>query len=120
MVSIAHHLNRTLEVWRPATSDDGAGGQDVTLGQVADDLAAKVDQPSAAEQEIAAQWGATITHTAYCQPDADVLRGDELRGDDGYGVEEVFRVIHATRPSGPRYLKLWLWRRQAEPLNEAS
>ncbi|OHV42192.1 hypothetical protein BBK14_11260 [Parafrankia soli] len=120
MVSIAHHLNRILSVYRPSTTDDGYGGQDVSLDLVAGDLPAKVDQPGAAEQEIAAQWGATITHVGYVLPGADVLRGDELRGDDGYGVIEVFRVQYAIRPSQPRYLKLGLFRRQAEPANEVS
>ena len=120
MVSVRHHLSRSLAVWRPVTSEDGQGGQVAELELVEADLPAKVDQPGAAEVEVAAQWGAKITHVVYVLPGAGVVRGDELRGDDGYGVTEAFRVVYAVRPSQPRYLKLGCLRTQSEPLNEAS
>lgn len=119
MVSIRHRLNRTVTAWRPTGVDDGAGGRVITMVEVGE-VAVKIDQPSAAEQEVAAQWGATITHAGYAEAGADIYRGDELRGDDGFGVGEVFRVVYTVRPSQPRYLKFGLDRRQGEPAGELS
>ncbi|WUI00209.1 phage head closure protein [Spirillospora sp. NBC_00431] len=99
MTSIEHWLNRVLEVWRPETTDDGAGGQDVTYVRK-DDVAAKVDQPTTAERMLAAQAGTDHDHTVYLAPSADVRRGDELRGDG-----QVLRVLSTVTPSTPRYLK---------------
>lgn len=99
-MSIEHWLNRTLQVWRPATAPDGAGGQAVTYVRQPADVAAKVDQPTAAERMLAAQAGATLAHPVYLLPGADVRRGDELRGDG-----EVLRVVSTSGPSTPRYLK---------------
>lgn len=96
---IGHLLNRVLEVWRPQTSDDGAGGQQVTLVR-ADDVRAKVDQPSASERRTAAQWGSQHSHNVYLLPTADVRRGDELRGGG-----QAFRVLAVAEPSSPRYHK---------------
>lgn len=98
---ISHWLNRTLEVWRPVTAPDGAGGETVTMTDQESDVAAKVDQPSAVEQQVAAQWGSTHTHTIYCLPDVDVQRNDELRGDG-----QIFKVLATFQPSTPRYLKV--------------
>lgn len=96
---IAHWLNRTLTVWRPSTSADGSGGQTVTFTSQGT-VAAKVDQPSAAEQQVAFQEGAKHTHNIYLDPDAGVRRNDELRGGG-----QVFRVFATLQPSEPRYLK---------------
>lgn len=98
-VSVAHLLNRTLTVHRPATTPDGAGGQDVTLVHVAN-VRAKVDQPTPEERREADQWGAEHTHTARFLPDADVERGDELRGDG-----QVFRVLATVTNSRRTYLR---------------
>lgn len=84
---------------RPVTSDDGSGGQTVTFVEVGE-VAAKVDQPTPKEQAEADQWGATHSHTIYLLPDADVRRGDELRGDS-----QVFRVLAVVAPSRAVYLK---------------
>jgi hypothetical protein len=99
-VSIDHWLNRALEVWRPATVPDGAGGQTLTHVRQPADVAAKVDQPTAAERMLAAQAGATLTHPVYLLPGVDVRRGDELRGDG-----QTLRVLATSSPSTPRYLK---------------
>lgn len=80
-------------------TDDGHGGQDITLVHVGT-AAAKVDQPSAADRMLAAQSGAAHTHTVYLQPAADVHRGDQLRGD-GQNL-----TVHTTvQPSTPIYTK---------------
>lgn len=100
MSVISHWLNRSLEVWRPSTTGDGAGGTEVTYVQQPDPVMAKVDQSSMAERERANQWGAEHTHSIYLEPDADVLRGDELRGDG-----QVFRVLGWVSPSSERYRK---------------
>lgn len=96
---IEHLLNRTLEVWRPTAVPDGSGGQTVSLVQVGA-VAAKVDQPAAAERQVAAQWGAEHSHTIYLLAVSDVARGDELRGDG-----QVFRVLATVQPSHATYTK---------------
>lgn len=105
---ITHRLNRELEVWRSDAAEDGSGGQTVTLLLVGT-IQMKIDQPSAAEQMVAAQAGAELTHVGYSEPDADVQRGDELRGDG-----QTFRVDSLVQPSTPRYSKASLVQVQAE------
>ncbi|MFE2106640.1 head-tail adaptor protein [Kitasatospora sp. NPDC059463] len=97
MIGVAHKLNRTLEVWRPHTEPDGLGGQRTTLLHVGE-VRAKVDQPSAGDRLVAAQSGGRHTHTVYLLPDADVARGDELRG-----AGQTLTVHHVTGPSSPNY-----------------
>lgn len=97
---IGHLLNRTLDVWRPQTSPDGSGGQTVTLTQVGS-VRAKVDQPTAAETQVAQQWSAEHTHTIYLLRSADVARGDELRGDG-----QTFRALATLTNSRDTYLKV--------------
>lgn len=96
---IAHLLNRALEVHRPATVADGSGGQQVTYTLVGT-VAAKVDQPTAAEKERGEQWQAEHSHTIYFAPGADVRRGDELRGGG-----QSWRVLAVVAPSHGTYLK---------------
>lgn len=98
-MDITHLLNRLLEVWRTTTTDDGYGGQETALTRRAD-VPAKVDQPTASEQMLAQQAGAEHTHSVYLLPDADVRRGDELRGDG-----QVLLVRSVVAPSGPVYRK---------------
>lgn len=99
MLTVDHMLNRQLEVWRTTLTPDGMGGQDKTTAQ-AGTVAAKVDQPSVNERMLAAQAGSEHTHDVYLQPDADVHRGDELRGDG-----QVLRVLSVVQPSSPIYSK---------------
>lgn len=106
---IAHLLNRTLAVWRPVTSDDGSGGQEVTLTSVGN-VRAKVDQPTAEERQVNDQLSAEHTHTIRFLPSADVERGDELRGDG-----QTFRVLATMEPSHPVYLRALAQLVQAEP-----
>ena len=96
---IEHLLNRALEVWRSESTPDGSGGQTDTWEHVGD-VAAKVDQPSAAERTEGDQWGAEWTNTIYVSPSADVRRGDELRGDG-----ETYRVLATVSPSRQTYTK---------------
>lgn len=104
-----HELNRTLAVWRPDTEPDGAGGQDVDLVQVGT-VRARISQPSAAEQVAAMQAGAVHTQAIYLLPDADVRRGDQLRGDG-----QVFRVKATFSPSAPVYLRADVELIESEP-----
>ncbi|URM90415.1 head-tail adaptor protein [Streptomyces sp. MRC013] len=103
-MDISHLLNRELAVWRTVTADDGAGGQSSTRVQHGT-VPAKVDQPSATEQMVAMQAGSGHSHSIYLLPDADVRRGDELRGADEGGATQTFRVLAVVRPSAPVYAK---------------
>lgn len=95
----AHELNRTFEVWRATTADDGAGGQTEVVVQ-AGTARARVSQPTAAERVAADAAGARLDSVLYLAPDADVRRRDELRGDG-----DTLRVIATTQPSDPVYLR---------------
>ncbi|MEV7282872.1 phage head closure protein [Streptomyces sp. NPDC093111] len=106
---IGRHLNRTLEVWRPATTDDGYGGQESTYVHQGD-VRGKVDQPSASERMLAQQAGAEHTHDVYLLPNADVQRGDELRGGG-----QRLRVKQVVEPSATRYRKAECQLIQTEP-----
>lgn len=104
MRGLGRHLNRTLEVWRTTTVNDGAGGEDTTYAQVGT-VRAKVDQPSPQERLIAQQTGSRHSHNVYLPPRADVRRGDELRGTDALGTAQKFRVQSVIQPSTPVYSK---------------
>lgn len=95
----AHELPRELAVWRKTRGPDGAGGQTTTLAQVGT-VRAKISQPTAAERVAAMQAGAALTMPVHLLPDADVHRGDELRGGG-----EVYRVEATVIPSEPVYLR---------------
>jgi hypothetical protein len=96
---ISHLLNRTLDVWRPAASDDGYGGRPTVPIQQGE-VRAKVDQAATSERALGPSAGSPHTHDIYLEPTADVLRGDQLRGDG-----DTFRVISTVTPSTPAYLK---------------
>ncbi|MCY0961569.1 head-tail adaptor protein [Streptomyces sp. H27-H5] len=102
MIGPGRHLNRRLNVWRPATTGDGAGGQETVLA-LQGTVRAKVDLPSNADRMLAAQAGSPHDHTVYLDPRADVRRGDELRGTDQLGHDQVFRVLAVVAPSTPVY-----------------
>lgn len=102
MTRIGRHLNRQLEVWRPTTVDDGAGGQETTL-LLQGTVRAKVDQPSQTERLIAQQAQSKHSHDVFLHSSADVLRGDQLRGDG-----QVFRVQSVVQPSRPVYSKAFV------------
>ncbi len=103
-----YELNRELAVWRAATVDDGQGGQDETLAQ-AGTVRAKVNEPSAAERVEAMRSGSELKFNIHLFPEADVRRGDELRGGG-----EVYKVTSATLPSTPMYLRATCARDQYE------
>lgn len=99
-MDITHLLNRTLEVWRTSRVPDGLGGWTTTKVRQPDDVAAKVDQPTASERMLAQQAGSEHSHNVYLLSTAAVLRGDELRGEG-----QEFRVLAVVEPSGPVYRK---------------
>jgi SPP1 family predicted phage head-tail adaptor len=99
---IGRYLNRQLEVYRPATVPDGAGGQQTSL-VLQGTVRAKVDQPSPTERMVAAQTGSKHSHDVFLLPTADVRRGDQLRGDG-----QTFRVHSVVQPSRPEYSKAFV------------
>lgn len=101
---IGRYLNRELSVYRPQTVPDGYGGQTTTL-VLQGSVRAKVDQPSPTERMVAAQTNSRHSHDIYLLPAADVRRGDELRGTDALGHDQVFRVQSVVQPSTPVYSK---------------
>lgn len=102
MSSVAAVLNRELQVWRPTTTPDGAGGSTTELLQQPDPVPAKVDQPSATEQTVAAATGSKHSHDIYLLPGAPVRRLDELRDPE---TGERWRVLAVLGPSSPAYRK---------------
>lgn len=110
---IGRYLNRQLQVWRPAATPDGHGGQAVTL-VLQGSVRAKVDQPTAGERLVAAQTNSRHSHDIYLPPRTDVRRGDELRGTDGLGHDQAFRVQSVVQPSTPVYTKALVELTQAE------
>jgi SPP1 family predicted phage head-tail adaptor len=98
-------FNRRLEVWRPVTSPDQFGGQLTTMVKQPATVRAKVDQPSNADQMLAQQARSKHDHTVFLPPRADVRRGDELRGTDALGQDQVFEVLATVQPSTPIYSK---------------
>ncbi|MEW2631789.1 phage head closure protein [Streptomyces sp. NPDC048389] len=98
-MSIGRRLNRTLEVYRQAHTDDGYGGQ-TTIWVRQGEVRGKVDQPSATDRMLAKQANAEHTHDVFLLPTADVERGDELRGRG-----QVLRVKSVVEPSATRYRK---------------
>lgn len=101
-------LNRELQVWRRAFTVDDSGGRVAVWAQVAT-VWASVSQPSAAERTVAAQSGALLTHVIYLLPDAQVARGDELRGNG-----QVFEVDSVVSPSRPVYRRANCHQTQSE------
>ncbi|MFB6517444.1 head-tail adaptor protein [Streptomyces sp. NPDC056401] len=104
MRAVGRQLNRVLQVWRPGTAADGAGGQETVLA-LQGTVRAKVDEPSNADRLLAAQSGSEHTHTVFLAPGADVRRGDELRGTDRLGTAQALRVLAVVSPSTPVYRK---------------
>lgn len=113
-MSIAHQLNRKLDVWRAVSADDGAGGQS-TVRALAGTVRARVSQPRAAEQVVADQAGARLDHNIYLLPRADVRRGDHLR-PHGQPADSrpYFDVIAVISPSDPLYRRAEVELIQAE------
>jgi head-tail adaptor len=101
---VGRYLNRQLQVYRLEMADDGHGGQ-ITSLVLKGTVRAKVDQPSPTERMVAAQTQSRHSHDVFLLPRADVRRGDELRGTDGLGNQQVFRVQSVVQPSTPVYSK---------------
>lgn len=107
-----HELPTEFEVWRTTEVDDGAGGWTETTAQ-AGTVRGKVNQPSAAEVVVAQQSGVELTYAIHLLPDADVLRGDELRAG-----ADVYKVRAAFVPSEPIYKRADCEYRQTEEIGE--
>lgn len=75
--AIGHVLNTAAEVHRVTTVPDGMGGYTEAWTQVGT-VAARVSQPSPAQQSTAQRSEAQITHNVYLHPDTTVQRGDRL------------------------------------------
>lgn len=101
MGALTHWFTREMTVWRATSTPDGAGGQTVTMVAQFPTVKVKIDQASVAERVLAAQASATLTHNIYAEPDASILRGDELRGGG-----ETYQIGGYTFPSTRIYRKL--------------
>lgn len=110
MRTIAHRLNRIVEVQRRRDTPDGAGGFDtewVSLGL----HKARLSQPprildtNAADQ----RFGRTIGRI-YFLPESIVARGDRIVVDG-----RVIGVVGATEPSEPIYKRVDMLEPQTEP-----
>lgn len=80
MGAIGHLLTQTLSVYRSTDAVDSGGGREETTTQV-DTIAAKVNQPTPEEIQLAATWGAQLSHVVHCEIYEDVRRGDEFGGE---------------------------------------
>jgi hypothetical protein len=109
---ISHLLNRELTVYRRTESPDGAGGL-VSVFEPVGTVECRVSQAVTAtvrirERVTADQTGAEPNLIVYMEPDADVFRGDELRGDGECGQtgsEEIYRVVGIRYPSEQQWYK---------------
>jgi head-tail adaptor len=90
---VGHLLNRTVQVWRETSVDDGGGGQETTWVHLSTPRGRK-SQPSARERTAADQAGAELTETWYFNPGTDVRRRDELRPPG-----RVLKVVAVFEPS---------------------
>lgn len=98
MSQVAHLLNRSLDGFRPESTDDGAGGQTETL-VFFETFDVMVQQPSATEMQVANQWESQHTHNLFFNADADIHRNDCFQGNDENGDLQQFRVMSVIRPS---------------------
>lgn len=96
---LGHLLNRSIEVWRRAEVDDGAGGQVTTWVQTGTPRV-RIAQPTTQERQVAQQAHGDLTHKVYALSGTDIRRGDELR-DTGL----ILRVFATLAPSKPAYLR---------------
>lgn len=92
-------LNTSASVERSQIVPDGMGGS-VETWVSAGAFPAKVDQATASERQLAAQWGSKHSHNVYFDPATDVQRGDRLTSGG-----HVFRVLATVQPSRPVYLR---------------
>ena len=91
MTSIGHLLTQTLSVYRAVETVDSGGGRERVVSQVGT-IRAKVNQPTPEETQLAATWGANLSHVVHCEVYEDVRRGDEFGGELPSEVEPGFRL----------------------------
>lgn len=98
MSRVSRHLNQDVSIWRPTRVGDGGGGW-VTTYVHQFDTRARFSQPSAQgrEQVIGEQGHAEWRAHVYFEPDANVLRNDQLRraGEQTLVVEAVIEPSKA-------------------------
>lgn len=112
---IGHLLNRTVTVHRPQTTPDDVGGYTVAYVEVGE-IRAQVNQPTPAERQLAAQFGANLSHVVHALYGEDVRRGDELGGElpSDVPVGSRLRVISAVSDSRSTYTRVECEITQAE------
>jgi len=91
MTSIGHLLTQTLSVYRAVETVDSGGGRERVVSQVGT-IRAKVNQPTPEEEQLAATWGAKLSHVVHSEVYEDVRRGDEFGGELPSEVEPGFRL----------------------------
>ena len=74
---IGHLLTSSADVFRPSHVGDGRGGRTRSFVQI-NSVLVKVNQPSVAEEELAARQGATLAYRVHMSAGEDVRRDDEL------------------------------------------
>lgn len=101
---IGHLLTQTLSLWRGEDAVDSGGGRTLVMTQI-DVIRAKVNQPDPAEQQLAATWGAQLSHVVHTENYVDVRRGDELGGELPSEVQpnQRLRVIAVVSDSHDTY-----------------
>lgn len=99
-MSITHLLNETVTQRREVRTPDGAGGTRADLAPIGT-LAVRIPQPSTTERFYAEQPQAEHTQPIYADPDADLVRGDELVHADG----RAWRVTAVLHPSKAKYVR---------------
>ena len=112
---VGHLLTQTLSVYRSTDVVDSGGGRAETMTQVGT-IRAKVNQPTPEEEQLAATWGAQLTHTVHAEVYEDVRRGDEFGGELPSEVLTGFRlrVIAVVSDSHQTYRRMLCETVQAE------
>lgn len=105
---IGHLLTHTVDVYRPAKTQDTVGGFVETFTLVAEDVDVMPSQPTSEEQRVAAQGGATLDYALYALSGEDIRRGDELAGSLPSPTNAVQRVkvLAVVRNSRSTYTRL--------------
>ncbi len=97
MKAITSQLNHTFTVYRKERVDDGQGGWEESLVELAT-VAGRLRPASASERIVAQQEQRQLTHVLYTAGDVDVQRGDVVVGAgvevEVQGVREPSRAGH--------------------------
>ncbi len=112
---VEHLMTQTLSVYRSTDVVDSGGGRTETLTQVGT-VRAKVNQPTPEETQLAATWGAQLTHVVHAEVHEDIRRGDEFGGELPSEVlpDQRLRVIAVVSDSHQTYRRMLCETVQAE------